>query len=344
MEQQKALKTLRPQSVLIPLFLAVGLIAWLVYQDENITAESFSYITSISFAALLGALLMLGLKDFSNMLRFRFMSHGAIDLKSAFYVVLLWEFAVAVAPPLLGVTPVLVFILFRQTASFGKALSYAFLAASLDNLFFLTATPIALLVADEGIIPEIPLFPSQPDTKVSYLFWLSYLMIVGYTAFMLFSIVIMPKFINKILVSLTRFKWVSKYKEQILTQGHELLLASKILRGQKIGYWLKLLVFTYVVWGLKYAVFNFVAGGFQSLSFTEHIEVWGKQLTMWVTLLVSPAPGNAGTAEFVFPAFYGALLGQFSFAASMVWRFITYYPYLLVGVVVLPLWMKKSQQ
>lgn len=342
MEDQKALKTLNPKSVLLPITIAVGLVAFMVWRDDQLTAESFKSILSISFFALLIAVVVLASKDFFNMRRFQLMSHGEINLKSAFFVVILWEFTVAVAPPLLGATTILIFILFKEGVPFGKAVAYALLAASMDNLFFLTATPLAMWLSDGAVIPDVLLFPDQPDTKVSNLFWLSFMMLIGYTSFMLSAIVVMPKFINKVSMQLFQISFLKRFEKAAAEQSHQLLLASKILRGQKWRFWVKLLFMTYMIWTFKYAVLTIIGNGFVPMTLNDHLLGIGRHLTMWVALLVSPSPGNAGTAEFVFPAFYQDQLGDFTFAASMVWRFVTYYPYLVIGALLLPIWLKRK--
>jgi len=343
MEEQKALKTLNSKSAILPVLISFGILAVMFWRDDQLNAESLTAIAGIAVGGVLLALLLLLAKDFLNMSRFRFMSHGEIDLKSAFYIVLFWEFTVAVAPPLMGATTVLIFILFKEGVPFGKALAYAMLAASLDNLFFLLATPLAIWWSDGAIIPDAVLIADQPDTKVEYLFWLSYTMIIGYTSFMLSAIVLMPKLIFRLLTELVKIKFLKRFEATILEQGKQLLIASKILRGQKLGFWLKLIGLTSVIWILKYGIVGALASGYVALSFEDQLMSIGKHLVMWVTLLVSPSPGNAGTAEFVFPAFYGDQLGTFAFATSIIWRMITYYPYLLVGAIILPMWLKRKK-
>ena len=54
-------------------------------------------------------------------------------------------------------------------------------------------------------------------------------------------------------------------------------------------------------------------------------------------------PGASGLAEMLFPAFLGEYfaLPQLANAASVLWRLISYYPYLVLGFVVFPVWMKR---
>ena len=101
---------------------------------------------------------------------------------------------------------------------------------------------------------------------------------------------------------------------------------------------------TYLVWIFKYSILSIINAGFQEMTFYDHFLAIGKHLIFWVTLLVSPSPGNAGTAELIYPAFYGDLMEEFTFASSLVWRMYTYYPYLLLGAFLLPKWLTSNKK
>jgi uncharacterized membrane protein YbhN (UPF0104 family) len=63
---------------------------------------------------------------------------------------------------------------------------------------------------------------------------------------------------------------------------------------------------------------------------------------MWVILLVSPTPGGTGVAEFAFQGFLSDLTPVgLSALLAVLWRFFSYYPYLLIGVFIFPRWLKK---
>jgi len=344
MEDQKALKTLNSKSAILPVLLSLAILAIMFWRDDQLDRESLSAITAVSLVALAFAFVTLFAKDGLNMLRFQVMSEGELSLKSAFYIVMLWEFTIAVAPPLVGATTVLIFVINREGVPLGKALAYALLAASLDNLFFITATPIAIWWSAGAVIPDVALFPDQPDTKISYLFWLSYLMIFGFTLFMLSAIVLMPRFINRMTMKLLKFSLLKRFEPMAIEQSHHLFEAAKQLKGKSGLFWLKLIGITYSIWLFKYAVLSIIGSGFVAMSLSDHLLAIGKHLVFWVALLVSPSPGNAGTAEFVFPVFYGEQLGDFSFASSLVWRFVTYYPYLILGALLLPRWLTRKKE
>jgi uncharacterized protein (TIRG00374 family) len=62
-------------------------------------------------------------------------------------------------------------------------------------------------------------------------------------------------------------------------------------------------------------------------------------------MLISPTPGASGVAEYAF----GELLISFSGSAllltgmAIIWRLISYFPYLFIGAILLPKFLNKSK-
>ena len=70
--------------------------------------------------------------------------------------------------------------------------------------------------------------------------------------------------------------------------------------------------------------------------------VYARQLVMWVIMLISPTPGGTGVAEYMFSEFLGLYIVEgFSGVIALLWRLFTYYPYLFVGIIVLPGWIRR---
>ena len=71
--------------------------------------------------------------------------------------------------------------------------------------------------------------------------------------------------------------------------------------------------------------------------------LFARQLVMWIMMLISPTPGGSGFAEFVFKEYLGSFIigggAGVAIAMAIVWRLITYYPYLFVGVFIVPKWI-----
>lgn len=74
----------------------------------------------------------------------------------------------------------------------------------------------------------------------------------------------------------------------------------------------------------------------------SHFLIYGRQLVMWVIMLISPTPGGTGIAEFAFDGFLKDFI-PIGLAGLLVvlWRLISYYPYLFIGAIILPKWFRK---
>ncbi len=126
--------------------------------------------------------------------------------------------------------------------------------------------------------------------------------------------------------------------------GDDLIVASKEIKGKPKRYWVKTGLATLVSWTARFWVVNFlvviplVAG----LGLYEHFLIYGRQLLMWVIMLVSPTPGSSGFAELVFSIFLGEFIPTgLSSSMALIWRLISYYPYLIFGAIILPIWLKR---
>ena len=83
---------------------------------------------------------------------------------------------------------------------------------------------------------------------------------------------------------------------------------------------------------------------FLHLDLFENMLALGKQLVLWLFMLVSITPGGSGVAEYGF----GELLSTFTTsslllaAMAIIWRLISYFPYLFIGSILLPRWMRRT--
>jgi glycosyltransferase 2 family protein len=86
---------------------------------------------------------------------------------------------------------------------------------------------------------------------------------------------------------------------------------------------------------------NALIGAYESLDIKEHVIIFARQVIMWIVMMISPTPGSSGTAEFFFAQFFAEFLNGYTFVTSILWRMLSYYPYLLLGAIFLPRWIKQ---
>lgn len=292
--------------------------------------------------ALLAAFLMLVLRDFFYMYRIRVLSGGHLSWRSSFDVIMLWEFASALTPSVVGGSGVAVFILNREGINVGKSTATVMVTALMDELFFIIMVPILfLLVGTETLFPETEVFSAFGANSIKGVFWAGYVLIVVLTSMILLSIISYPHQTKRLLVGIFRFRLLRRWQKKMVQWGDEMIVSSVELKGKPFSYWGKAFGATIVSWTARYFTLNFIfmafVGGF------DHLQVYGRQLVMWVIMLISPTPGSSGVAELAFSVFFDYLIpGGLLAIATVLWRLLTYFPYLLVGTIVLPGWLRRT--
>ena len=86
---------------------------------------------------------------------------------------------------------------------------------------------------------------------------------------------------------------------------------------------------------------NLTIEAFIRIDFFNHLLAYSKNIILWVLMLASPTPGSSGAAEYGFSAFFEELLGDFTGAITILWRAYSYYPFLLIGILILPRWITR---
>ncbi|SFE81318.1 lysylphosphatidylglycerol synthase transmembrane domain-containing protein [Thermoflexibacter ruber] len=342
-EQKKVLQTLSPTRVIIPILIGLS---YVVY-DFSTNMDASELITRFSQASafwIAMAVVVLVVRDAGYIYRIRHVTQKALSWSSSIYVILLWEFSSAVTPSAIGGTAVAVFILNREGISFGKSLAYVMVTALLDNSFFLIAAPLALLLTDGTVFPNESQFGDfgflSMGLKVT--FWASYFLIFVYNVFFAIGLLVKPEAFKWFLIKVTSIPFLKRWQKAAAESGDEVIIASAELKGVGGGYWWKAGLSTLFVWAARYLMVNCLLEAFTDISVSGHWLIFARHILMWIIMLISPTPGAAGLAELVFGRFFYEFIGSFSNAVAQFWRLFTYYPYLLVGAIVLPRWLIKT--
>jgi uncharacterized protein (TIRG00374 family) len=341
LDSKKILKTLNPRKVWIPVALGVGIVVFLFLNDPEMSIGKLALILDANPWPILLAVVVFFARFAGYIFRIRSITDKQLSWTSSLYVIILWEFASAVTPSVVGGTAVAVFILWKEGIKPGKALGFVLLTAIFDNLFFVLSTPIVLILGLENIFPEGSASSNLLEDSLGALFFLSYGLIALYTFIMAFALLLNPRAFQWVLLKITSVKWLRKWRYAAYERGREMIMASEQLKGMGRKFWIYLSLSTIFIWSSRYILLNFLMAAFIKVSASEHVLIFGKQIILWVVMLISPTPGSSGTAEAIFPSFFGVQLGDYTIIVNVLWRLFTYYPYLLLGVFFLPRWIKR---
>lgn len=302
---------------------------------EALSQLSFTFKT---IAWLIVAFLFVALRDLAYMYRVRVFMHNQLTFKRSFITIMLWEFASALSPGVVGGSAVAMFILKREGVALGRSTAIIIVSTLMDNLFFVLMIPFVLM-----FISLDTMFGTDAVWMKS-LFWSGYLIIVFICILLIASIFIYPKLIGKVLLFFTRIKWFKKWRTNARVFSEEIQITAKVMQQEKAVYWIKTFISTCVAWIARYLIINAIVMAFISVNFLNHILLLAKQLILWLLMLVSPTPGASGIAEFAF----SELLAPFSNSLllltclAIIWRLISYFPYLFIGAFIIPRWLKNK--
>jgi glycosyltransferase 2 family protein len=305
--------------------------AYQVLSDISWNNSTFFWL----FLALLG---MVG-RDLGYMIRIRILTKNQLTWTQSFHVIMIWEFASALAPGVMSGATVAMFILNREKIALGRATAIVILTAFLDNLFYVVIIPILFL-----FIPSDKLFPSSGNTSMMFVFWTGFSVFALLCIVLFSSIVLYPKLVFKLLTFITKIPFLKRFQAGAEKTGNDVSVTAIEMKKEPFSFWLKAFGATVFSWSSRFLVINFIMQAFLSLGFLQQTQIFTKQFVLWMFLRISPTPGGSGVAEWAF----GELLSEFSNSIvllgtmAVLWRLISYFPYLMIGSIILPRWLAKQ--
>jgi len=338
---------LSPTRIMIPIGIGLAVVAYVLLNEFDI--EKFRQISWTGYSTFwfVIALLMVATRDLGYMYRIRHLTDKKISWRNSFDVIMLWEFASAITPSVVGGSGVAIFIVNREGVSMGKSTAVVMITAFLDELFYVVTVPVIILIV--GFEHLFPLALQKSifgiDLGVRELFFVGYGFIVVLISVIFYAIFIDPGKFKNLLTTVFRLPFLRKWRTSAAETGDEIIVTSKELKGKPRSFWLKAFGATLFSWTARFWIVNFLILSFSAavISGGDHFLIYARQLVMWVILLISPTPGGTGVAEFAFSGFLEDFIVPSGIAVSLalLWRLLSYYPYLVMGVIILPRWIRR---
>ena len=327
--------------VLIPIVIGIGFSAY------SLIATKFDMSVlgglEICFRYILLALFCMVIRDLMYIVRIRILTENQLSWVDSWHVVMLWEFATSVTPSMVGGSVFAIYFVNQEGLSLGRSGAIVLTTAMLDEIFYILTVAILLFILGTDLVQFGSALPFNP----MLFFFLGYAVIIAMTVMILLGIFVAPHGIKKLLVKLFSFSFLKKWRPKMERTGDELIAASIELKGKPLKYWAKAFIATALTWTARFMVLNFLILALNpELGFhiMQQLLFFAKQLVMWVILMISPTPGASGVAEMSVSAFFKHdFPAQTHAAVAVLWRTISYYPYLAIGLIILPIWLRKLQ-
>lgn len=335
----------KTSNIIYPIIIGFGVIGYMVYREFNPDAFKAISFTSSTVFWLGVALILMAFRDIGYMIRIRLLADNHITWKQAFRVVMLWEFTSAVTPSAVGGTSIAILFVHKEGISIGKSSAIVMATSFLDELYFIIVAPLLFFIFGKGL-----LFDISSSTLAQGFFTVAlvgYFVKLAYTIILSYGLFVNPKGLKWLIVRIFSFRLLRKWRYSMSVIAGEIMMSSKNLRSRPFSFWLKTFGATCFSWTSRYFVVNALLLAFFAMH--DHLLIFARQLVMWIMMLVSPTPGGSGFAEYVFTVFLGDLIPVapdlqkgLSVAFAFVWRLVSYYPYLIIGAIILPRWIRHK--
>ncbi len=334
-ERPAPLQGLSSWKISIPILIGLAATAWLFsreYQPE--TFDAFVFTRNTIIWLIVAALFMAG-RDFGYIVRIRLLSDGDLSWSAAFRIIMLWEFASAVTPSAIGGTSVALFFVNREGISAGRSTGIVMVTSFLDEVYFALMFPVIIFsIGYSNIFGDV-------TTAVVSAAWIAYAIKFAYILLLSYGMFVNPRGLKWLLLTIFRLPFLRRWRTDIATVGQDIVQTARYFRSWPLRKWLRAFAATFLSWTSRYWVVNALIiafFGLHSMGLLDNLIVFGRQLVMWITMLVAPTPGGAGFAEYAFREFLSSYIPTSPMALAFCWRLISYYPYLIVGAILLPRW------
>lgn len=347
--QYDLVKKLKPARIIIPIILGLAIVGWLIFKEIKTDVFSKLSFTWSSVFWLFVAWGCMIFRDLGYMIRIRILTNKDLSWRQAFRVIMLWEFTSAITPSTVGGTAVAVVFLNKEGISVGRSTAVVLATSFLDELYFVIMLPLLLIAVGgatifttslqgtgSSFLNELILF-----TAIGYIIIFAWVILVGYGLF--FN----PEGIRKLIVGFFRLPFLRRWHAAAVRAGDDIVQSSHLLSKRSFSFWLKASIATFLSWTARYWVVNAILVAFFTIN--DHFLIFARQLVTWIMMIISPTPGGSGFAEMIMGRYISDLIPAdpayaMSIALSMaiIWRIISYYPYLLIGSLIVPGWIQRK--
>jgi glycosyltransferase 2 family protein len=333
------------KKILIPIVIGLGVVVYMLYTELDISLFSMVNFTWYTLFWFFVAILMMIIRDVGYMVRLKILTEGEFSWGQTLRVIMLWEFSSAITPSAIGGTGVAIFYVNKEGVSVGRSAAIVMATSFLDELYFILMFPLLFILVSGSSLFSIGL--AENGEVLSFTNEFFYFAVIGYgvkflvVLIMGYGLFVNPRAIKWILLWIFRLPFLRKWRVKVNETGDDLIHASHEFRNKSVLFWLKAFGATFFSWTARYWVVNFLLLAFFMVD--DHFLIFARQLVMWIMMLVSPTPGGSGFAEFVFSRYLGEFIPVgFAVMMALVWRLVSYYPYLFIGAVIFPRWVSQK--
>lgn len=333
---------IRPIHIIAPVLIGLGVVAWMFKDEFSNFDWSIIDFTPAAFIGLALSIVAIAGREFGYIWRYRHLTDGDLSWWQSFKVCMLCEFTSAVTPTAVGGSSMAMIFMNREGINFGRGTALMIITLFLDELFFVVSCP--LIVALTPFSSLFGTFNADFSIGLKWVFWGVYALIAIWALLLFIGIIARPNGLKRLLMAIFSLPLLRRWKNKAEHMTDNMVAASEEARMKPFKWWGKAFAATAVSWISRYVMVSFLF-----LAFVPGSDEWlvfARQGVIWLLLLVCPTPGGSGVSEWLFSEYYADMMAsaQVALVVALVWRVLSYYVYLIVGLAVIPAWLKPRKR
>jgi hypothetical protein len=341
-EEEKLLKSISFGKLMIPVFLGVGAVVYMITSQFDLgEIKKLSWTKSTIFWLLMAVLIYV-LRHLCYSWRLRYASDNFFSLRQCIRLIIIWEFSSAASPTSVGGAGVAFYLLSQEKLGMARTMAVVLYTMVLDTLFLLVASPLFILVLGTFVVkPGVNDLFSDSTGLMYVLFWF-FMFLYGIIFF--YGLFINQNSISKLLRGLGKMPGLRRWQTGFNKTADEIIIAASEMQNKSMQFHLKNFWFTAGAWTLKFLGLNAVLLALvpdTCSSIYDQLVILGRGMSMHIISAFIPTPGASGVLEVLFGGFFTDYIPKRAASlVALIWRLITYYPYLLLGAVIIPIWIR----
>lgn len=331
--------------------LSLGISAYLIYTSFDYKAISHIQWAQDAFGWLAFGALMMVARHIGYMYRLRLITDNKLSWYQSFNVISLWEFSSAITPSTVGGAAIAIYFMKKEKLSLGKSAATSMLTIFLDQVFLAAGGLILFVLLGGNAMfatdaqcrsqSELPMMSAFHNMQTIY--FLGYGLFAIIISLLAYGLFINAHAFKSLLSSLFSLPMLKKWRSDALQTGDDMILTSHELKHKSKGFWWKLFISTAITWIAFFMIPICIVHAFFDPTLADLPVIFSRMFAIWMLMLLPISPGGAGIAELTF----SAMMCDFTDPAlvatlALLWRLLSFYPYLLLGVVILPRWVNRK--
>ncbi|HAC14365.1 MAG TPA: TIGR00374 family protein [Bacteroidetes bacterium] len=313
--------------------ISMGLVIYFTW-----TPDGFHYIRLKRLPGIMIALVVALLRIWLSAAKMRYLADKELTWMGAIRVILTWDFASAITPSTIGGAPVATYAMKRENISLGKSGAITLYGVLLDQLFYVLVIPFLIIA---GFYIEV--IPEGLGFVGSGAMFLVYAILLAYAFVLAYGLLVNPNSLRRVAGFVFKLPFLNRLKDKVDSELDTLVSFSSKISSKPKSFLFNAFLISTLAWLAKIALPTIVVLSF--LPANEFLSLM-RSFAMNFAGFFVPTPGGSGGMEGLFVVFQGPLFDRTVFIgiSVFVWRVLTYYLSIGLGMMVMTWYMKPINQ